>query len=163
MRRAPAQRGAALLLAMMILTLVATLASGMVWQQSRSIQVEAAERARVQSAWILNGALDWARLILREDARSGGADHLGEPWATPLAEARLSTFLAADRDNNADSQASWTRTATTASRPVLIPVSTSTGVIRVDGNGVQWARVRNQSGNNRTGTNSPARKPDATM
>jgi general secretion pathway protein K len=29
-------------------------------------------------------------------------DHLGEPWATPLAEARLSTFLAADRDNNAD-------------------------------------------------------------
>ena len=102
MRRAPAPRGAALLLAMMILTLVATLASGMVWQQSRSIQVEAAERARVQSAWILNGALDWARLILREDARSGGADHLGEPWATPLAEARLSTFLAADRDNNAD-------------------------------------------------------------
>jgi general secretion pathway protein K len=98
----PRQRGAALLLAMMILTLVATLASGMVWQQSRSIQVEAAERARVQSAWILNGALDWARLILREDARSGGADHLGEPWATPLAEARLSTFLAADRDNNAE-------------------------------------------------------------
>jgi general secretion pathway protein K len=102
MNTRPRQRGAALLLAMMILTLVATLASGMVWQQSRAIQVEAAERARVQSAWILNGALDWARLILREDARSGGADHLGEPWATPLAEARLSTFLAADRDNNAD-------------------------------------------------------------
>ena len=45
---------------------------------------------------ILTGALDWARLILREDARSGGADHLGEPWAVPLAEARLSTFLAAN-------------------------------------------------------------------
>lgn len=96
------QRGAALLLAMVILTLVATLAAGMVWQQSRSVQLEAAERARVQAAWILNGALDWARLILREDSRSGGADHLGEPWATPLAEARLSTFLAADKDNNAD-------------------------------------------------------------
>jgi general secretion pathway protein K len=94
------QRGAALLLAMLILTLVATLASGMVWQQWRAIQVEAAERARTQSAWILMGALDWARLILREDARTGGADHLGEPWAVPLAEARLSTFLAADRDNN---------------------------------------------------------------
>jgi general secretion pathway protein K len=94
------QRGAALLLAMLILTLVATLASGMVWQQWRAIQVESAERARTQSAWILSGALDWARLILREDARTGGADHLGEPWAVPLAEARLSTFLAADRDNN---------------------------------------------------------------
>jgi len=99
----PAQRGAALLLAMMIVALVATLTSGMVWQQWRAIQVEAAERARTQSSWILTGALDWSRLILREDARSGRIDHLGEPWATPLAEARLSTFLAADKDNNVDS------------------------------------------------------------
>jgi general secretion pathway protein K len=72
----------------------------MVWQQWRAIQVEGAERARTQSAWILSGALDWARLILREDARTGNVDHLGEPWAVPLAEARLSSFLAADRDNN---------------------------------------------------------------
>ena len=96
------QRGAALLTAMIIVTLVATLASSMVWQQWRAVQVETAERARAQSAWILTGALDWARLILREDARSGGADHLGEPWAVPLAEARLSTFLAADSDNADD-------------------------------------------------------------
>jgi len=101
--RARRQRGAALLLAMLILTLVATLAAGMVWQQQRAVNVEAAERARVQAAWILNGALDWARLILREDGRSGGVDHLGEPWATPLAEGRLSAFLAVDRDNNTDS------------------------------------------------------------
>ena len=96
------QRGAALLTAMVIVTLVATLASAMVWQQWRAVRVEAAERARMQAAWILAGALDWARLILREDARSGGVDHLGEPWAVPLAEARLSTFLAADKDNTDD-------------------------------------------------------------
>jgi general secretion pathway protein K len=106
------QRGAALLLAMVILTLVATLASGMVWQQWRAIQVESAERARTQAAWLLTGALDWSRLILREDGRqtrtatggSGGAggntqiDHLGEPWATPLAPTRLSTFLSGGED-----------------------------------------------------------------
>jgi general secretion pathway protein K len=97
-----AQTGAALLTAMMIVALVATLAGSMVWQQWRAVQVEAAERARTQSAWILSGALDWARLILREDARNGGPDHLGEPWAVPLAEARLSTFLAADKDNTDD-------------------------------------------------------------
>ncbi len=96
-------RGAALLIAMSLLVLVSTLASGMVWQQHRAIEVEAAERARVQSAWILNGALDWARLILREDARSPGPTALSEPWATPLAEARLSTFLATDKDHNVDS------------------------------------------------------------
>ena len=85
---------------MLIMTLVSTLAAGMVWQQYRAIQVESAERARTQAAWILAGALDWARLILREDGRtSATVDHLGEPWAVPLAEARLSTFLAADRDN----------------------------------------------------------------
>jgi general secretion pathway protein K len=103
---AVSQRGAALLLAMLIMTLVTTLAAGMVWQQWRAIQVEAAERGRTQAAWILLGALDWARLILREDQRENNrgnppaADHLGEPWAVPLAEARLSSFLAADRDNN---------------------------------------------------------------
>lgn len=96
-------RGAALLIAMSLLVLVSTLAAGMVWQQHRAIQVEAAERSRTQSAWILNGALDWARLILREDARTGGPTALSEPWATPLAEARLSTFLATDKDHNTDS------------------------------------------------------------
>jgi len=81
---------------MMIVAIVTTAAASMIWQQWRAVQVEAAERARAQSMWILNGALDWGRMILREDARAGGADHLGEPWALPLAEARLSTFLAAD-------------------------------------------------------------------
>ena len=95
------QRGAALLTAMIIVVLIVTLASSMVWQQWRAVQVEVAERARTQSAWILSGALDWARLILREDAR-GNVDHLGEPWAVPLAEARLSTFLAADKNNTDD-------------------------------------------------------------
>lgn len=94
-------RGAALLTAMLTVALVASLAAGAMWQQWRSIEVETAERARAQSLWILTGALDWARLILREDARTPGADYLGEPWAVPLEEARLSTFLAADKNNNA--------------------------------------------------------------
>ncbi|MCM0607607.1 MAG: type II secretion system minor pseudopilin GspK [Ideonella sp. WA131b] len=106
--RAPRpQRGVALLLAMIVVALVTAAAAAMVWQQERAVAVEGAERARAQSAWILNGALDWARLILREDERAarGGSpvDSLDEPWAQPLAEARLSSFLAADRDNNADS------------------------------------------------------------
>jgi general secretion pathway protein K len=89
------QRGAAILTAMLTVVLVATLASAMLWQQWRGVEVETAQRGRVQAAWILVGALDWARLILREDARRGGADHLAEPWAVPLAPARLATFLAA--------------------------------------------------------------------
>ena len=105
-RSAHQSGGAALLAAMLTVTLVATFASAALWQQFRSIEVEAAERSRVQSGWLLTGALDWARLILREDARAGGADHLSEPWAVPLKEARLSSFLAVDKNEiNTESEA----------------------------------------------------------
>lgn len=96
------QRGAALLMAMLIVSLVATFAAAALWQQWRAVEVESAERTRAQASWLLTGALDWARLILREDARSGGPDHLGEPWALPLQESRLSSFLAADAQGVAD-------------------------------------------------------------
>ena len=98
------QRGAALLMAMLTVTLVATLAASALWQQWRGIEVESAERSRLQASWVLVGALDWARLILREDARSGSVDHLGEPWAVALEEARLSTFLAADKTTTVDKE-----------------------------------------------------------
>ena len=100
------QTGVALLTAMLTVTLVATFAAAAMWQQWRGVEVEAAERARVQSGWILTGALDWARLILREDARAGDADHLSEPWAVPLKDIRLSSFLSTDRNtDNSDREA----------------------------------------------------------
>lgn len=85
-----------MLTAMLTVTLVATYAATSLWQQSRGLEVEAAERARSQQAWVLIGALDWARLILREDARTSQIDHLSEPWALPLQESRLSSFLSLD-------------------------------------------------------------------
>lgn len=104
-RRTPcraSQAGAALLAAMLTVTLVATFAAAALWQQWRAVEVESAERARMQSAWVLVGALDWARLILREDGRAGGPDHLAEPWAVPLEEARLSSFLSAEKNIASD-------------------------------------------------------------
>lgn len=91
------QAGAALLAAMLAVTLVATFTAAALWQQSRSIEVEGAERVRVQSSLILTSALDWARLMLRDDARASGTDHLAEPWAVPLNEVRLASFLAVDK------------------------------------------------------------------
>ena len=108
--RAPGARrgkGAALLMAMITVALVAALAAAALWWQWRGIAVESAERTRVQSSWLLTGALDWARLLLRgdlvEDMQHGSlVDHLGEPWAVPLAESRLSDFLAAGEANTSD-------------------------------------------------------------
>jgi general secretion pathway protein K len=64
---------------MLTVTLVATLAAAALWQQWRSVEVEAAERTRMQAAWMLTGAQDWARLILREDA----APAAPTTWASP--------------------------------------------------------------------------------
>ena len=99
--RLHSQAGAALLAAMLTVTLVATLASAALWQQWRDLEVETAELNRLQASWLLLGALDWSRVILQEDARANRnqpIDHLGEPWAVPLQEARLSTFLAAQNN-----------------------------------------------------------------
>lgn len=108
MTRSPAlvhtERGAALLAAMLTVALVAIFAAGALWQQWRTVEVEGAERQRAQARWLLTGALDWARVILREDARAGDinapTDHLAEPWAVPLQEARLSSFLSALPDGS---------------------------------------------------------------
>lgn len=84
---------------MLVVTLVATLAAGLQWRQWRAYNLEAAARAQSQASWVLVGALDWSRLILREDVRASQnapVDHLAEPWALPLKEAKLSSFLSAD-------------------------------------------------------------------
>lgn len=94
------QKGAALLVAMLTVALVATLSSAALWQQWRQVEIESAERGRSQTAWMMTGALDWTRLILQEDARAqqgGQVDHLGEPWALPVQESKLSTFLSQDQ------------------------------------------------------------------
>jgi general secretion pathway protein K len=99
--RSQNMRGAALLSAMLVVSLVASLAVASNWQVWRALELETAERSRQQSTWILSGALDWSRLILREDARANQnnpVDHLSEPWALPLAEAKLASFLDEQRD-----------------------------------------------------------------
>lgn len=101
-QRARRQSGAALLAAMLTVMLVATFSAAALWQQWRAAEVEGAERARVQAAWVLIGALDWSRLILGEDGRTGGPDHLAEPWAVPLEEARLTSFLSAEKNVASD-------------------------------------------------------------
>lgn len=98
----PSQRGSALIMAMLMVAMVATLGAAAFWQQWRGWMVEQAERQRGQAAWMLSGVMDWARLILREDARSSTFDHLGEPWAQALPEARVSSFLAVSEEQSGD-------------------------------------------------------------
>ncbi len=106
-RRLSAQRGAALITAMLIAAMAAVMVSGMFWSQWSAIAREQTAREQTQARWILRGAIDWARLILREDARTSTVDYIGEPWSVPLAEARLSTFLAARGQDSSTLPDAW--------------------------------------------------------
>ncbi len=83
------QRGSAVVLAMLVLAAATTLIIGTLWQQSALIRETENERAYAQARWLLRGAIDWAGVILGEDARTSSVDHRGEPWAVPLADTRL--------------------------------------------------------------------------
>ena len=83
------QRGTAVIMAMLIVAAAATLVSGAMWQQSALIRETQNELEYAQARWLVRGAIDWAGVILREDARTSSVDHAGEPWAVPLADTRL--------------------------------------------------------------------------
>jgi general secretion pathway protein K len=73
--------------------LAVTIVASLFWQQQVQVRWIENQRLRQQTKWILRNTLDWARLILREDAMLSQVDHLGEPWATPLADTRLDEFV----------------------------------------------------------------------
>ena len=83
------EHGAALVMAMLVVAVTAMLVGGVFWRQSVLVQQAENGLSYAQAKWLMRGAVDWASVILAEDARSSGADHLGEPWAVPLAETRL--------------------------------------------------------------------------
>lgn len=86
---ARAERGTAVIMAMLIVAAAATLVSGALWHQSALIRETENELQFAQARWLIRGAIDWAGVILREDARTSALDHAGEPWAVPLADTRL--------------------------------------------------------------------------
>jgi general secretion pathway protein K len=87
------QRGVAVITALLLTTLAITIVASLFWQQQVQVRSIENQRLQLQKQWILRGALDWTRLILREDARFSKIDHLGEPWAVSLAETRLDQYV----------------------------------------------------------------------
>lgn len=83
------ERGAAVIMAMLVVGVVAALVAGVFWRQNVMIRQAENELSYAQAKWLIRGAIDWAGAVLREDARTSNVDHLGEPWAVPIADTRL--------------------------------------------------------------------------
>ncbi|MBK6982126.1 MAG: type II secretion system minor pseudopilin GspK [Betaproteobacteria bacterium] len=84
MRRA-AQRGVAVVTAILVVAVAASAATYMLAQQSATLNQTALVSSRAQADSWAQAGLDWARGILAEDARAGATDTLDEDWARPLA------------------------------------------------------------------------------
>ena len=73
------QRGVAVITALLLTTLAITIVASLFWQQQVQVRSIENQRLQLQKQWILRGALDWARLILREQhpliARQVGHEH----------------------------------------------------------------------------------------
>jgi len=99
------QAGMAILMAMLTLSLVSMLAAGLLWQQWRVTELEETSRYEQQASLLLGASLDWARVILSEDAKASNTDNKTEPWSIPLQETQLSTFIAANNTSDSSSAA----------------------------------------------------------
>lgn len=76
--------GAALILAMLVAALAATVAVALAAEQQRWFTDVGNRRDQVQAQSLALAGVQWARQILQDDARASTLDHLGEPWALPL-------------------------------------------------------------------------------
>ncbi|HVW52495.1 MAG TPA: type II secretion system minor pseudopilin GspK [Trinickia sp.] len=96
------QRGAAIISALLVVTLSAILVAGVLWRQQVQIRRIQNQRLLAQAQWVARGAVDWTRLILRSEADTAPTvTYLGGVWAVPIAKTRLSDFLGKSGDAQA--------------------------------------------------------------
>ncbi len=99
MRRPPLrQQGVAIITALLLTTLAVTIVASLFWQQQVQVRSMENQRLHLQTKWILRGALDWARLVLRQDGFDNSQyTTLTAVWNTPLAETRLDQYIERER------------------------------------------------------------------
>ena len=92
------QQGIAVVSAMLIAALVASIASYLLFKHQMLINQIENHFAASQSRWISHAGMEWSRAILAEDAKLGPTDSLSDPWARklppiPFESATISGFI----------------------------------------------------------------------
>ena len=84
MKNPARSRGVALITAMLITAITASLASGLAWNNALDVRRTMVLLFHEQGMQVALGAESWIRNILRDDAIDSTTDHLGELWASEL-------------------------------------------------------------------------------
>lgn len=127
------QNGVAVVTALLLTTLAITIVASLFWQQQVQVRSIENQRFQLQKKWVLRGALDWARLILREDLRTSRdkVDHLGEPWAVTLGETHLDQYVENGKADTDSSEASLSGQITDAQSRFNLNNLASAGVLNL--------------------------------
>ena len=123
------QRGVAIVTALLLAALAITIVMSLFGQQNVQVRSIENQRYQLQKQWVMRGALDWARLILREDAKVSRVDYLGEPWSVPLEETRLDQYVDNGRTSEDDTDATLSGYITDAQSRLNLTGLSVAGVI----------------------------------
>lgn len=85
--RRRSQRGAAIVTALLVVTLASVIVSALFYRESVAVRSIENRLAMSQTRWVERAALDWAKVILRTDPP--GYDHPADVWGTPVVETQL--------------------------------------------------------------------------
>jgi general secretion pathway protein K len=92
------QRGVAVVTALLLTTLAVTIVASLFWQQQVQVRSMENQRLRLQTRWIVRGALDLSRLVLNQDVMNyPNYTPQDGIWATPLEETRLDDYVERER------------------------------------------------------------------
>ncbi|TEA80023.1 type II secretion system minor pseudopilin GspK [Allopusillimonas ginsengisoli] len=89
--RPRAQRGMAVIAALVVVGAAAVTTAAIMQRQALLADTLIGERERTQADWLLRGGLDWARVILFNDARRNAITRKDAIWAQPIAGLEIST------------------------------------------------------------------------
>ncbi|TKR55724.1 general secretion pathway protein GspK [Allopusillimonas ginsengisoli] len=74
----------AVIAALLVVIAAAAAATQVIERQGLLANVLISERNRAQAAWLLQGGLDWARVVLQTDARGNATTRLDGIWSQPI-------------------------------------------------------------------------------
>lgn len=84
-----AHRGAALIMALLVVALATTLSTTLLFRQDVWLRQVEMQRDLAQTRLIAGAGIEWARAVLAYDARTSSFDHPGEAWAIQVPPSRV--------------------------------------------------------------------------
>ncbi|PLZ01735.1 general secretion pathway protein GspK [Burkholderia sp. WAC0059] len=90
------QKGIAVITALLVVALAASLAVSIVWRELVALRDIENQRLALQTLWLERAAVQWARATLRVQSTQSNVSYVGQAWSVPVRNLRLADLLPED-------------------------------------------------------------------